>query len=160
MLGLLSPLYMVAQQPNKDYPKTTGYMSIVHPIVTAYTNETVYNFTNDYTVGFPVGINILKSDKLGFSFEITPFIKANATTSLMSNLLFHPGVILRFPKGVSVNNRLAFETSGRFGYTLVLSKVVAKTAQHNFFVAMPFPLRWGNNKAFSAGVGLQAGITF
>ncbi len=149
-----------AQQAKTDYPKVVGYISVVHPLITAYENETVYNFKNDYTVGFPVGVNILKSDKLGFSFEVTPFVKSVNGNASVSNMLFHPGVILRFPKGFSINNRMAFETSGRFGYTAVFSKVIAKTPMHNFFVAMPIPFRFGANKTFSVGAGLQVGITF
>jgi hypothetical protein len=153
-------LNLKAQQPKTDYPKVTGYISVVHPIITAYESETVYNFKNDYTVGFPVGVNILKSDKIGFSFEITPFIKSVNGNASVSNLLFHPGVILRFSNGLSINNRMAFETSGRFGYTAVFSKVIARTPMHNFFVAMPVPFRFGANKTFSIGAGLQVGITF
>jgi hypothetical protein len=153
-------LNLKAQQPKTDYPRVTGYISVVHPIITAYESETVYNFKNDYIVGFPVGINILKSDKIGFSFEITPFIKSVNGNASVSNLLFHPGVILRFPKGFSINNRMAFETYGRFGYTAVFSKIIAKTPMHNFFVAMPVPFRFGANKSFSVGAGLQVGITF
>ncbi|MEA5259375.1 hypothetical protein VB264_16370 [Arcicella aquatica] len=149
-----------AQEIASEYPKVVGYMSIVHPMVTAYQNETVYNFNNDYTVGFPVGINILKSDRIGFSFEITPFVKVANGNSAVSNMLFHPGIILRYPKGFSINNRLAFETSGRFGYTAVFSKVIVRTKMNNFFVAMPLPLRFGNNKSASIGIGLQMGITF
>jgi hypothetical protein len=149
-----------AQQTNATYPRTVGYMSIVHPIVTSYSNEKIYNFTNDYTVGLPVGINILKSDKIGFSFEVTPFIKVANGISSVSNFLFHPGIILRYPKGFSINNRMAFETSGRFGYTAVFSKVVAKTKMNNFFVAIPLPIRFGNNKPMSIGTGIQVGLTF
>jgi hypothetical protein len=159
----LFPLYIFAQQTQpttSTYPKVVGYMSIVNPIVTVYSNETITNFTTDYTVGFPVGVNILKSDKIGFSFEVTPFIKTTSDNSYVSNLLFHPGVILRFPKGFSINNRLAFETSGRYGYTPVFSKVIAKTKMHNFFVAMPLPIRFGNKKSMSVGAALQVGITF
>jgi hypothetical protein len=157
---ILFSFQLKAQQPKTDYPKVTGYISVVHPIITAYENESVYNFKNDYTIGFPVGVNILKSDKLGFSFEITPFIKSVNGNASVSNMLFHPGVILRFPKGFSINNRMAFETSGRFGYTAVFSKVIARTPMHNFFVAMPVPFRFGGNKTFSIGAGLQVGLTF
>jgi hypothetical protein len=151
---------LLAQQPKIDYPKVTGYISVVHPIITAYENEAIYNFKKDYTVGFPVGVNILKSDKLGFSFEITPFVKSISGKAAVSNMLFHPGVILRFKKGFSINNRMAFETSGRFGYTAVFSKIVAKTPMHNFFIAMPVPVRFGGGKTKSIGAGLQLGLTF
>jgi hypothetical protein len=160
ILSVIISFNLTAQNPKIEYPKVTGYISVVHPIITAYENETTYNFKNDYTIGFPIGVNILKSDKLGFSFEITPFIKSVNGNASMSNLLFHPGVILRFPKGFSINNRMAFETSGRFGYTAVFSKVIARTPMHNFFVAMPVPFRFGGNKSFSVGAGLQVGITF
>lgn len=160
ILLLLISLNLKAQQLKTDYPKVTGYISVVHPIVAVYENETTYNFNNDYTVGFPVGVNILKSDKLGFSFEITPFIKSVNGNASVSNMLFHPGIILRFPKGFSINNRMAFETSGRFGYTAVFSKIIARTPMHNFFVAMPIPFRFGVTKTFSVGAGLQVGITF
>ena len=44
------------------YPKVAAYFSVVHPIVTLSSNAPVYNFDHSYTVGFPVGINLLKSD--------------------------------------------------------------------------------------------------
>ena len=152
--------HLMAQQAKTAYPKVVGYISVVHPIITAYQNETVYNFKKDYTVGFPVGINILNSDKIGFTFEITPFVKSVNGKASVSNLLFHPGVILRYPKGFTITNRMAFETSGRFGYTAVFGKVIAKTPMHNFFVAMPVPFRFGANKTFSVGANLIMGITF
>jgi hypothetical protein len=157
---LFSPIQLTAQQTKTEYPKTVGYLSIVHPIVSVYQNETIYNFKNDYTVGFPVGINILKSDKFGFSFEVTPFIKSVNGKTTVSNFLFHPGIILRYPKGFSINNRLAFETSGRFGYTAVFSKIIVKRPMNNYFIAIPVPFRFGNNKSASVGVGIQLGITF
>jgi hypothetical protein len=48
------------------------------------------------------------------------------------------------------------------GYISVVHPIIAKakTPMHNFFVAMPVPFRFGENKTFSVGVGLQVGITF
>src|SRR6185295_1949506 len=74
------------------YPKTVGYVSILHPLVTVDENASTFNFTYNYTVAFPMGINLLKSDKIGFSFEIAPFIKADKHSNKVSNLLCNPGI--------------------------------------------------------------------
>lgn len=122
--------------------------------------ETTTNFSPVYTVGFPTGINMLKSDRIGFSFEVTPFIRAENGNARVYNVLFHPGVMFRFPHYFTINARLAFETSGRFGFTPVLSQVVKRNKNSSFFVAMPLPVRFGNNAAASAGCGLQVGVSF
>ncbi len=156
MMSFLSKAQIMPQ----SYPKTVNYFSIVHPLVTVYENETVYNFANEYTVGFPVGINMLKSDHFGFSFEITPFIRASGGSSKVSNVLFHPGIMFRRKNGFTITSRLAFETSGRYGATAVFSKVIVKTPQYNYFIAVPVPFRFGNDRPASFGAGLQVGITF
>ncbi len=134
---------------------------MVHVLATAdIDGGTTHNFNPAYTVGFPTGLNILKSDRIGFSFEITPFIRTENGTSRMSNILFHPGVMFRFPKRFTINQRLAFETNGRFGTTTVFSKVVKVYKNSTLFVATPIPLRAGNNQPISIGLGLQVGIGF
>jgi len=50
----------------------------------------------EQTITFPFDLNLLKSNKFGFSFEITPFIKAEDSTSKTTNILFHPGAMFRF----------------------------------------------------------------
>ena len=109
------------------YPKITSYFGVIHPIATFSENETHLNFRNYYAVGFPTGINIWKSSKIGFSFEIVPNIKADDGTSKMNNLLFHPGVLVALGKGYTFAGRVAFETNGRYGVTPVLNKTVIKT---------------------------------
>ena len=137
-----------------------GYASFIHPIVTFDKNGSTFNFSNSYTVGFPIGINILKSDKIGFSFEITPFIKAQHDSSKVSSILFHPGVMFRFKHGFTIIGRLAFETAGRYGFTPVFNKVLIRAKNVNYFVAMGIPVRMGNEKPISVGVALQLGVSF
>ncbi len=170
MLGLLtSPLAGFGQSTPAPpttalpapYPRMAGYFSVVHVLGTVDVDGgTTHNFNPAYTVGFPTGLNILKNDHIGFSFEITPFIRAENGTARVSNVLFHPGVMFRFPKRFTINQRLAFETSGRFGETTVFSKVVKVNPNSTYFVAIPVPVRAGNNQPISIGVGLQFGIGF
>ncbi len=151
-----------AQQVNSTtvYPKIVGYSSILFPIVVLDKNAAVINFNDSYTVGFPVGINILKSDKIGFSFEIVPLIKVEDGKDKMSNLLFHPGIMFRYKNGFTFISRVAFETSGRYGITPVFNKRLIKGKNINFMTAVSLPMRFGNEKPPSIGIAIQFGIAF
>ena len=142
------------------YPKVTGYASFVHPIISFDDRGSAFNFSGSYTVGFPVGVNILKSDLIGFSCEITPFIRVEDGKDQVSSLMFHPGVMFRLKHGFTINTRLAFETTGRYGATLVFSKVLLKGKDVNYFLATPVGFRTGSGKASTVGIGVQLGVSF
>lgn len=151
----------VAQQPSSDvYPKITGYVGIMHPIVTVSKDVPHYNFDGAYVVGIPTGLNLWKSPKIGFSMEFVPIIKAIAGTSKMDNFLFHPGALFRIGKGLTLATRAAFETSGRYGVTPVLNKVVLRGKGCSYFIAVPIPVRFGNSQPTSVTAGFQLGISF
>jgi hypothetical protein len=68
--------------------------------------------------------------------------------------------MFRFKQGWTLIPRLAFETSGRYGITPVLNKIVARTKALNYFVAVSAPMRAGNSAPTSIGGNLQLGIIF
>ena len=142
------------------YPKVTGYVGILHPLVTFSSGGNTTNFKGYYLGGLPTGINIWKSTKIGFSAEFVPFIRAEHGTSKMTNFLFHPGVLIALGHGFTFAGRAAFETSGRYGVTPVLNYVFKKNKNSNYFIALPVPARFGNNLAASIGTGFQFGIAF
>lgn len=142
------------------YPKITGYVGVLHPIVTFDSNGSHTNFKDSYTVGMPTGINIWKSAGVGFSMEMVPIIRAENGTSKMNNFLFHPGILLALGKGYTFAGRAAFETSGRYGLTPVLNKTLIKNKSTSYFAAIPLPLRFGNDRPTSFTVGFQFGIAF
>ncbi|MDB5020973.1 MAG: hypothetical protein JWQ28_2100 [Pedobacter sp.] len=148
-----------AQQPAM-YPRITGYFSIVNPIGTWTEHGFTSNFSNVYTVAFPFGINLLKSDKFGVSFEVAPALRTENHISKVSSVLFHPGAMFRFPHGFTFIGRLAFETNGRFGFTPVFNQVIKKGKDVSYFLAVPVPFRFGNNQSGSFGTGLQFGVSF
>lgn len=147
-------------QTTQTYPKLAGYIGIVHPIVTFSPEGSHTNFKDSYTVGMPIGINIWKSGKIGFSSEIVPIIKATNSSSRVSNVLFHPGILVALGNGFTFAGRAAFETSGRYGLTPVINKVVKKNIGSSYFVAVPLPVRFGNDQPSSFGFGFQFGIAF
>jgi len=149
-----------AQQAAATYPKITGYVGIMHPIVIFSKDETTTNFKDYYVGGLPTGINIWKTDKIGFSAEFVPFIKADSTGSKMNNFLFHPGILVALGRGWTLAGRAAFETSGRYGFTPVINKIVKKNKNSGYFIAVPLPCRFGNNHQATYAIGFQFGITF
>lgn len=147
-------------QTQQGYPRIAGYCGIMHPIVTFSSGRTETNFSHHYIVSMPVGINIWKSQKIGFSAEFVPTIRAENGTSKMSNFTFHPGVLIGLGNGFTLAGRAAFETSGRYGLTPVISKTIIKGRSSSYFVAVPLPLRFGNDKPASFTIGFQFGISF
>jgi hypothetical protein len=147
-------------QTVQSYPKIAGYVGILHPLVT-FTNETTTkNFDGFYVGGLPVGINIWKSPRIGFSAEFVPFIRADSTGSKMNNFLFHPGILVALGHNWTFAGRAAFETGGRYGFTPVINKIVKKNKNSGYFVAVPLPVRFGNGHPASFAIGFQFGVTF
>ncbi|HEY0609927.1 MAG TPA: hypothetical protein VGD35_09730 [Chitinophaga sp.] len=157
--GVFSPLYGQPAAPT-IYPKITAYVGILHPIVTVGSHVPHYNFDGAYVIGMPTGINIWKSARIGFSMEFVPIIRASEGTSKMNNFLFHPGALFGLGNGFTLAARAAFETSGRYGFTPVLNKVLIKGKNSSVFVAVPLPARFGNNQPASFTAGFQFGIAF
>ncbi|MVM37812.1 hypothetical protein GO730_09775 [Spirosoma sp. HMF3257] len=160
MTGLLS--HKVGAQPTQPptYPRMAGYLGVLHPLITVDEKGSETNFSQYYAVGFPIGLNLWKTKKLGFSVEVVPTIRAENGTSRVANVLFHPGVLVNLGHDFTLASRLAFETSGRYGFTPVLNKIVKKGQTNSYFVAIPIPVRFGNDRPTSLTVGLQFGIVF
>lgn len=142
------------------FPQIKGYVGLVHPIYTFSSEGNTANFKDYYIVGNPWGINIWKSKRFGYSLEFTPFLKINSEQSKMSNFLFHPGVLYRIGHEYTLIGRVAYETSGRFGFTPIINKVLLRTPTNTFFIAALLPVRFGNNHAPNVTVAFQFGIGF
>ena len=147
------------------FPYVKGYMSFIIPWVKIDKDQTVWEFQNAITIGFPMGLNVYYSKKFGFSFEITPSVQwsqpsGKPAMSKTSNLQFAPGPIFRFKNGFNIITRLAFETSGRYGFTPVFNKVYARTEAVDYWFSLSLPMRFGNSQPASIGLSLQIGFTF
>lgn len=143
-----------------NYPKVTGYVGVLHPLLTFNNTGTHKNFDGAYVGGLPAGINIWKSAKVGFSMEFVPFVRVADGDSRMNNFLFHPGALFALGRGYTLATRAAFETSGRYGFTPVLNKVIQKNRNSAYYVAVPLPARFGNSQPSSLTVAFQFGISF
>lgn len=157
---MLLLVLLAAQMVHAQQSRVTGYVSFTHPVGTWNKEGMKYNFRDSYTLIFPVGLNLMKTERFGFSFELSPAIRSDSTGTKVTSVLFHPGAVFKFRQGFGMAARLAFETSGRFGFTPVFNKVLIRKQTHNYWVAIPFPVRFGNNQPASIGTGLQFGVGF
>jgi hypothetical protein len=146
--------------PKTTYPRVVGYVSFILPLETYSSGSFTPDFSGTTKIGFPVGVNVLYSDKFGFSYEITATVKENKTTNGVSSILFDPGTMFRFEHGFTIITRLAFATDGQYGFTPVFNQVYARTKAVNYFVAGSVPVRFGGGGASTIGVSLQIGFIF
>ncbi len=151
---------LFAQNEGATFPKIKASVGIVHPIVTFTSDEITTNFKDHYVVGMPIALNLWKNKAIGFSFEIVPTIRSENGISKVSNILIHPGILVRLKNEFTFAGRIAFETSGRYGFTPVLSKAIGIHKDYNYYVSVPLPVRFGNEKPISLTAGLQFGISF
>jgi len=159
--SLFFPLPSLAQvSAETAYPKTVVYSSFFVPIASASSKTTTWNFSNTFSLGFATGINILYSDRFGFSYDVSPVITTTNGNSKVSNFIFDPGPIFRFRKGFLMITRIAFETAGRFGESTVLTKVFTPQKKNSLFVALGIPIRFGNNLPPSIGASIFFGVAF
>jgi hypothetical protein len=98
-------------QQGSAYTKVTGYFSALRPLTTLCGGNFASNFDNVYVVAFPFGMNIIKSDSFGISFEVAPSIRTEKNISKVNTMLSHPGAMFRTKHGFTFIGRMAFETS-------------------------------------------------
>lgn|SRR5690606_1185140 len=128
----------------------SGYFGLVHPIATLQGGDVRMNFDDSYSIGFVTGINFQKNPKYGYTLEIVPTIVSTSKASSVKNIVVQPGVYFPFRNGWKFTNRLSFETSGRYGVTPSISKVLIK-GSHPLALTIPISLRFGNEQDFSLG---------
>ncbi|HEX9510431.1 MAG TPA: hypothetical protein VF939_08100 [Puia sp.] len=147
-------------QPTPAYPRVAGFFAVLAPIGTITDKGFTGNFSNSTVIGFPIGLNLLKSDHLGYSMELVPFIVSQNGSSKMQYMLFHPGVMFRLNHGFTLIPRLAFQTDGRYGFTPVFSKIFIRKKDYQLYLSVSEPVRFGNKLPSSFTTALQVGITF
>ncbi|MDB5131229.1 MAG: hypothetical protein JWR02_978 [Mucilaginibacter sp.] len=147
-------------QPTPAYPRVTGFFAVLVPVGTFNNTGFTANFSKSTAFGMPFGFNLLKSDHLGFSMEMVPFLLSQNGSTKMNYMLFHPGVMFRFPHGFTITPRLAFQTDGRYGFTPVFGKIISVQKDYQLYVSLSEPARYGNNLPGSYTTAVQFGISF
>lgn len=133
LLALMSPHLVIAQND------IGAHIGTVLPLVSMSGGD-VTSISDNLVTGFPMGITVKTNYNVAFDLEVVPFIDDNA----VSNVLFHPGVLMGLSKGFTFGIRGAFETSGSFGVTPLLNKSFPfpNDPDTSFFVELVLPVRF------------------
>ncbi len=138
-LTLLCGIFSVAgaQEPP---PRVGGHVGIAFPIVTRSDGQTT-TISEDFIVGFPVGITIRNSSPFAFDFEFVPTINNSPRQDV--TLTVHPGVIYGFKKNYAVGLRAAFDIGAdAYGFTPLIQRSWKIKGNTKYFVEADFPVRF------------------
>src|SRR5262245_56351773 len=117
-----------------------GHVGVVFPLVNHGNGTTTY-ITDDFTIGFPMGITVRKTPTFAFDLEFVPNIQ---NAPLAVNLTVHPGVLFGFAEGWNAGVRVAFEIDqAAWGFTpLVNYALFPVGASSSVFAEAVVPIRF------------------
>jgi hypothetical protein len=138
-----------------------GHMGFVLPLVTHADGRTT-NISDDFVIGFPVGITVKKSDDIAFDLELVPSIQNDP---LHVDLTVHPGVICSFAPGWAAGLRMAFDVNQpSWGFTPLLNHALATVNNATVFAELVVPIRFQSahphDTSTSIGIGVHIGVGF
>ena len=141
-IALFTPLTARAQDPAAPPPpsRVGGHVGIAFPIVTR-SDGTTTTISEDFIVGFPVGITIKNSSPFAFDFEFIPTI--NNSPQQEVTLTVHPGIIYSFKKHYAVGVRAAFDIGAdTYGFTPLVQRSWKLKGDTKYFIEADFPVRF------------------
>jgi hypothetical protein len=105
--------------PAKAQDTLGGHIGFVLPLVTRAGSATT-NISDNFSIGFPVGITVKSKGRQAFDLELVPSIQ-NSPRKV--SVTIHPGLLWALGKGYTAGMRVAFDVnSSQFGFTPLLNK--------------------------------------
>jgi len=96
-----------------------GHIGFVLPLVT-HSGGDITNLSDNFSIGFPVGITVKGSGRTAFDLEFVPTVQDSPR---QVTLTVHPGLLRSIGHNFTVGGRLAFDVnSAQFGFTPLVNK--------------------------------------
>jgi len=139
-----------------------GHMGFVLPLV-SHGNGTTTTISDDFVIGFPMGVTIRKSDNFAFDLELVPNIQNDP---LNVTLTVHPGVVAGLRNGWGAGARMAFDVNQpSWGFTPILNHGLMKAGKDatlfgELVVPIRFQSRGPGDTTTSIGLGVHIGVGF
>jgi hypothetical protein len=166
LTGVLALLAMIAGptvSTASAQNRVGGHMGFVLPLVTHADGHTT-NISDDFVIGFPVGITVRKSDDFAFDLELVPSIQNNP---LHVDLTVHPGFIGSFANGWNAGLRMAFDVNQpSWGFTPLVNHALVKLSDYDatVFAELVVPIRFQSrgpgDTSTAIGLGVHIGVGF
>jgi hypothetical protein len=107
-----------------------GHFGFVLPLVTRSAGQTT-NLTDNFSIGFPVGITLKGRGRMAFDMELVSSIK-NSPRAV--TLTVHPGLVWGVGHHFGAGIRAAFDVnSTQFGFTPLVNKSWPTRSENGFF---------------------------
>ncbi|WMJ74698.1 hypothetical protein RCC89_16210 [Cytophagaceae bacterium ABcell3] len=137
-----------------ESPRVGGYLGVVTSMF-----ETTFEAPDSRilplrSIGIPFGVNFWLHEKLAFSIEFVPILSIQAENFRTEGLLVHPGLIWNLSEKTSFSGRVAFESNGQFGFTPIIARSLYTGKYSSYSIAIPVPVRFGNQMPANMAVGL------
>jgi hypothetical protein len=111
-----------------------GHMGFVLPLVTRAGGQTTNQLTDNFAMGFPVGITVRGQGRMAFDFELVPAI--HTARPRETSLTVHPGLIWDVGNHFAVGMRAAFDVnSASWGFTPLVNHSWPIKSEKSFFKA-------------------------
>src|ERR1700730_18125348 len=81
----------LTQAQEQKGPTLGGHIGFVLPLVTHSGGQTINNLSDQFAVGFPVGVTFKGTGRLAFDLEFIPQI--NTAAPRLTTLTIHPGLL-------------------------------------------------------------------
>ena len=139
-----------------------GHFGFVLPMVGLANGETT-TISDDFTIGFPMGITVRTSDRIAFDLELVANIQ---NEPLETSLTVHPGVIVGLSDRLAGGLRIAFDVNRpSWGFTpLINYSLFQLTDGSALFAELVVPIRFQEDPAgenfTSVGLGVHIGVGF
>src|SRR5882757_7245495 len=118
--------------PAKAQATLGGHIGFVLPLVTRADGQTT-NISDNFSIGFPVGITVKGKGRQAFDLELVPSIQNSPRKVTVT---VHPGLLWALGKGYTAGMRVAFDVnSSQFGFTPLLNKSWPIKHEGSFFKA-------------------------
>jgi hypothetical protein len=140
-----------------------GHIGVVFPLVTHVDGDTV-SISDDFKIGFPMGITIKTSATVAFDLEVVPVLDPRKDSPIGVPLTIHPGILKGLGNGWTVGGRMAFDINGAsWGFTPLLNKGFP-AGNLTYFVEAVLPIRFQDDALgeshTAVGFGVHLGVAF
>jgi hypothetical protein len=139
-----------------------GHIGIVLPLV-SHANGKTTTISDDFSMGFPMGITVRKSPTFAFDLE---FVASMNNDPLDIGLTVHPGLVWGVGGGWGAGTRVAFDVNKpSWGFTPILNHGLLKVGKDGMlFGEFVLPVRFQENSTGSSftsvGIGVHLGVGF
>ena len=152
--------FMGAIVPARAESKLGGHFGFLLPLATHLDGNTT-TIADQFSIGFPMGITLKKTEKVAFDLELMPMIHSDPQEV---GLVVHPGVMWMLNHQTSAGIRMAFDLmDSAWGFTPMVARHFMMTEGTTFFTEVSLPIRiheMDGNKKGSVGVELHFGVAF